>query len=193
MAFNPRLDKLKDRKFFLEMYIDSDNHDYKEVIEKAIKDCDRYAYIVHDKDVNEDGEIKKPHVHMFVRYYYQRSRTSVAVDIGLPLNLVEYSLSEKQSVRYELHADDINKHQYSIEEIISNYDISKFFAQGIEQDYMYSKAIFEFINCHPRCTFTDVVNYALSEDAKTTKCVMKNAYFWRCYINDCYKASLKDE
>lgn len=195
MAFNPKLDKEKDRKFFIELYLESENHDYEEVLKKATMFADRYAYIIHDKDfsTDENGVItpKKAHIHLFVRYHYQRSRKSVAEEIGLPLNLVEYSLSEKQSVRYLAHADNEEKFQYPFEEIKSNYDITKFFVTGVEQDYMYSKGVFEFIKNHARCTFTDVVNFAMSEDAKTLKCVMKNAYFWRSYINDMYKASLE--
>ena len=33
------------------------------------KDCIKdYAYIVHDKDKNNDGELKAPHIHLIMRF-----------------------------------------------------------------------------------------------------------------------------
>lgn len=72
--------------------------------------------ILHDKDVDEKGELKKPHYHFVVKFLNQRSRTAVAADLGIEQNYLEPCRDFKNSVTYLLHKNQPDKYQYDIEE-----------------------------------------------------------------------------
>lgn len=56
-----------DRKFEIKLYPDATNYDCSQVLLKAMKYWDYWAYITHDKDKDEDGLILKPHIHFIGR------------------------------------------------------------------------------------------------------------------------------
>ncbi len=76
-----------------------------------------YAYIVHDKDYNEDGEILKSHVHVVVRFSNARSKNGLAVELGIAPNYIEKSNSLDNSLLYLIHYHNDNKFQYEVEEV----------------------------------------------------------------------------
>lgn len=87
--------------------------------------CDKYAYILHDKDVKEDGSPKMPHIHLLA-HFIERPRFSSVKRI-LRGNATEDTTVLGQSVMskylafsYLTHANDPQKHQYSIDEVITN-------------------------------------------------------------------------
>ena len=51
------------RKFSGTFYVDSETYSADDVIQTIQEYFDEWAWIVHDKDVDENGELKKPHVH----------------------------------------------------------------------------------------------------------------------------------
>ena len=86
---------------------------------KSIK---RWAYILHDKDPG------KPHYHVMIDFgrSYEISRIYDWFDHpGLESsNLIEPVKSWTAFVQYLIHKNDPGKHQYAVDQIISNYDIS---------------------------------------------------------------------
>lgn len=97
---------------------------------KAIKD---YAYILHDKDVyNEDdvkknpslilGEAKPPHYHFALRLDNAYTFACVASWFGLAENFACKVKGEwVDMLKYLTHQNAPNKFQYSENEVISNY------------------------------------------------------------------------
>ena len=76
-----------DRKFELVLYPDSTSYDCQTVLSKACAYFNEWAYILHDKDLDENGQPKKPHFH-----FYGKSSGSpltpqgVASRLGVPLS-----------------------------------------------------------------------------------------------------------
>lgn len=88
----------------------------------------RYALIVHDKDVNEQGEPAKDHVHVMLSFENARSINSIAKALGdKPQYLQKWTKNEGNGYSYLIHItkNAINKHQYSPEEVKANFDYKK--------------------------------------------------------------------
>lgn len=102
----------RDRKFCVILYPDDQSH--MEALEK-IKECFDSAYILHDSDTLDTGELKKPHYHVVFTFPNPRYLSSVAEDLGIPENYIERCLKLNSALRYLIHADNPDKFQYSLE------------------------------------------------------------------------------
>lgn len=83
---------------------------------------EKYALILHDKDTNDNGEIKKEHVHVVVKYGGKRTLSSVRNEYakyGLENRFVD-TCNERAMLRYLVHLDNPEKYQYSKNEIDTN-------------------------------------------------------------------------
>lgn len=54
-------DGIKDRKYQGVLYPDSESYCCDDVLNILKSTFPEFAYILHDKDVDENGELKKPH------------------------------------------------------------------------------------------------------------------------------------
>lgn len=83
-----------------------------------------YYYILHDKDIADDGKLKKPHYHILIDFRSSRNLSTVVGYFSHFENLAENSferiISKKASIRYLVHLDDDLKHQYKMDEIKTN-------------------------------------------------------------------------
>lgn len=97
----------------------------KDSIEAKITACGaaKWAYAVHDKDIldGETGERKKPHTHIVLNFNNARSITAVADYFEILPQFVEpvKGKSERGALRYLLHLDNPEKHQYSQDELVT--------------------------------------------------------------------------
>ena len=100
-------------------------HLNKETLEKAldnnaIKD---YAYIIHDKDLKEDGTTKYKHYHISLRFKYSQDTKNIAKWFNVSENFVSKIKGKyEDSLLYLTHANAPEKYQYSIEEVKSNFN-----------------------------------------------------------------------
>lgn len=83
----------------------------------------RWAYILHDRDIERDGSTKKAHYHILLEFVNPRSVSSVAKMLGIAENMVEIVYSVEGSRLYLTHANAPDKTQYDISEVIANYDV----------------------------------------------------------------------
>ena len=85
---------------------------------------------LHDKDLDADGELKKPHWHIMISFDGPVTLTAVK-KYSLMLNCPEPRKvgSGKGLVRYMIHLDNPEKHQYDIDDIIAHNgaDIASYF------------------------------------------------------------------
>jgi len=109
------------RNFTLLLYPEDKTH--MEALEYIKKNYD-CAYIKHDKDITEDGEIKKEHIHCVIRVGNNpRWRSAIAEEIGISEAYIEGCNLIKQ-LRYLIHADQPEKYQYKLEEVEGNLKTS---------------------------------------------------------------------
>lgn len=95
-----------------------------------------YGLILHDKDIAEDGQIKEPHYHLFLKF--TNARTCQSIMKQFEGAHVEIPINETQSIKYLLHATKNakaqGKHQYAVEELLTN-NITKIQEVLKEEDY----------------------------------------------------------
>ena len=82
-----------------------------------IKQNYKYALITHDKDVNEDGELLKPHIHVVIKLDNTQEDTALEKNLGLRSGLVHTIFSLKGSLEYLIHLNNPEKYQYSLNDV----------------------------------------------------------------------------
>ncbi len=110
-----KLDTFSDRKFALLLYPEDKTH--MEALEKIKRSFD-YAVILHDKDVDEAGELKKSHWHVVITVgTNKRWNTALAKELGIEVNYIEKIRNLDRALEYLIHLNDADKYQYSIDEV----------------------------------------------------------------------------
>lgn len=116
----------KRREYAFLLYPDSCVADWLGVIKQLQQP---FFVILHDKDVNSDGTLKKPHYHVMILFNNPRAEGTIR-----QINLrcggnghFEPILSRRGYVRYLCHLDNPEKHKYAPESILGFYgaDYSK--------------------------------------------------------------------
>lgn len=124
------------RLFHLVLYPDATNYDFLQVLNDKVvnlKFCSKWAWSLHDQDVNDDGSLKKSHAHLVLSCKYPVRYKDVLSALGLPDSSMtlpdEFSKARsfRSMVRYLVHADNSKKFQYDISSISANFDFSSFF------------------------------------------------------------------
>lgn len=109
----------KFRSFAGTLYPDSDSYDCETLLSTIRSKFIDWAYILHDKDVDENGELKKPHIH-WVGRATPRCLSVVSNFLGLPENDIEVVKNFDNMVMYLIHLNDIDKFQYSPDDVETN-------------------------------------------------------------------------
>lgn len=94
---------------------------------KTIKNCsavDRYAYIIHDKDVDADGKLKAEHIHIMIRFAYSYNVLTLAKQLNLESQYVQHIVSRnyEDALLYLTHTNAKEKHQYAPDAVKANFD-----------------------------------------------------------------------
>ena len=96
----------------------------------------KYAYIIHDKDVytlddesknplHKAGSLKAPHIHLLLKFRCPQQIGNVAKWFDIKPNSVQKVKSEAAATAYLVHANAPEKHQYGINEVIANFDVEQ--------------------------------------------------------------------
>lgn len=109
----------KFRSFAGTLYPDSESYDCETLLSIIRSKFIDWAYILHDKDVNENGELKKSHIH-WVGRATPRCLSVVSNFLGLPENDIEVVKNFDNMVMYLIHLNDIDKFQYSPDDVETN-------------------------------------------------------------------------
>lgn len=87
----------------------------------------QYAFILHDKDVLEDGSKKTPHIHVVCNMNTTKQRIATilndltkSLDISPLLVTIDKYSSFNASIQYLIHKNNEEKYQYDIKDIITN-------------------------------------------------------------------------
>lgn len=106
--------------FMVEIY--RDDFQFAEQINALLQE-NEVIYIEHDKDIDEQGEIKKPHYHFVVKLKNACTISALSKRVGVAENMIEpIKRSFNGALKYLIHYNCENKYQYEIEEVKSNSD-----------------------------------------------------------------------
>lgn len=90
---------------------------------KCIKE---YAYIIHDKDTDEKGELKEPHIHLALRFDNGYDTKHISQWFGITENYISKLKGEWiDLLKYLIHKNAEDKYQYLEEEVVSNFNYSE--------------------------------------------------------------------
>ena len=155
------------RKFCGILYPDAENYVCDDVLEVIKSYFDSWAYVLHDKDIlEESGELKKAHYHWVGSLTNPVSISTIINRLDVPPQSVEYIRKRgkhdmwKGAVRYLIHDNNPEKFQYTVEEVVSNFDIRKFLSD--RDDVMQIQKILKFIDENPNCTIRNILDFAVA-------------------------------
>ena len=100
---------------------------------KAQKYLKYYAAIIHDKDINENGEPVQPHVHIVIQLAYACNYSGVAAGLKMPVQTINKIHGTKlyggkkvsdigKALLYLTHKNAPEKYQYSDELVVASPD-----------------------------------------------------------------------
>lgn len=93
-----------------------------EVLEKN-KHVKEYAFVIHDKDRNDDGLQKEAHIHCVLRLDNAYNFKTIGNWFGIPANCVgKINGRLSDALNYLTHRNAPDKFQYSDDEVVSNFD-----------------------------------------------------------------------
>lgn len=157
------IEKFRSRKMCLLLYPNEDIT-HKKAFEyiKNNYDC---AYITHDKDYNEVGEIKKSHIHIVISFPNAKWNTAIAEEIGITPNYIQSIKNYEKCLEYLIHYNDDTKHQYSIDEVNGNLkkNLLKFIVNDSKDENDKTIDLLDFIdNSNDYISITSFMRYCAS-------------------------------
>ena len=150
------------RIFLGVLYPDSESYDCQKVISRLEDTFTDLAYITHDMDVTEDGELKKAHIHWCGKRSSPAPLSTIANALGIAENNIEFCKSWKYSLRYLIHADNPEKFQYAPDKVTANFPYSAVIEGKLEA--MKSRQIYNFINENPTITSNGLAEWCFQND-----------------------------
>lgn len=103
---------------------------------------------LHDKDVNPDGEIKKPHWHVMMMFPSNKSYDQIReITMKLRSPNPQKIVNEKGMVRYFAHMDNPEKYQYSKNDIVAHCsaDLSQLLEVTKTERYTLIREMIKFV------------------------------------------------
>lgn len=141
------------------VYPDSESYVAAESLAKATQYFCQWCYVLHDKDLNDDGTPKKAHYHVYGKLDTARTPQSVANALGVGLSSLRAVSSWRGAVRYTLHFDHPDKHQYSADDVVSNFALAKFLT--VDDDVQAAR-IFSFLQSSRCSTVSELAAWAFA-------------------------------
>lgn len=154
------------RRFCGILYPDAENYNCDYVLETIRNYFDKWAYVLHDKDVlPETGELKKPHYHWVGSLLNPVQISTIINRLEVPSQSVEFIRKKggkdnwKGAVKYLVHDASPDKYQYNPDEVITNFDIFKFI--GSKDAVMQISKIVSYIDSNPNCSMRQVYDFCI--------------------------------
>ena len=112
------------RNWELVLYPDSDSYNVSFVLAALTGVFSQWAYILHDSDVDSVGNPKKPHYHFYGKCADKLTSSGLAYRVHVPESACRAVSSWKGALRYLVHADNPEKHQYNVSDISANFPLA---------------------------------------------------------------------
>lgn len=118
-----------------------------EFIEKVkhLKNLNKFAAIIHDKDTDKNGEPVKPHLHVMMEFSARIRPSSIAKQLKQKAQYFEVMSKRGQSLKYSVNngfaylihetyqAKKAKKYQYPMNNVVANFDYPNFITEIQEQ------------------------------------------------------------
>lgn len=148
------------------------------------------AVAFHDKDTNPDGEIKKPHYHVLMKFDTKKSVSQI-VDIVTDLVADTGGVPSPETIgsvrgyaRYLLHMDNPEKYQYDRATalyLFNGFDYDATIARD-DDDYKTLCAIYDYIDAHDIDYYSDLMRMLRKDEFEMFKVATKHTYAVVSYL-----------
>ena len=159
------------------------------------------AVAYHDKDTNPDGEIKKPHYHVLMKFDTKKSVSQI-VDIVTDLVADTGGVPSPESVgsvrgyaRYLLHMDNPEKYQYDRDTalyLFNGFDFDATIARD-DDDYKTLCAIYDYIDANDVSYYSDLMRMLRKDEFEMFKVASKHTYAVVSYLKAYEKSNWRFE
>lgn len=125
---------------------------------------------LHDKDLNGDGQPKKPHIHVGVFFAGNKTYEQVKeITDSLNCPIPQRCHSARALVRYMAHLDNPEKAQYSPSDIKGHggVDVADMLRPASSERYTLIAEMFAYIKKNNVVEFQDLVDYAKDNEFDT--------------------------
>lgn len=140
---------------------DSLPENYREILSDELHLCWCESPI-HDQDLNGDGSEKKAHIHFILSYEGNKSFEQVLyITERLHCPIPQMCGNMRAMVRYLIHIDNPEKHQYKREDIkcYGGFCLDDYFGRSLTENREVLKEIIEFCkdnDIHEMCELVDI-------------------------------------
>lgn len=146
------------------VYPDSAPNDWKKLLDNL--NVKWACSPLHDKDTDDDEQLKKAHWHIVICYSGNKSFEQVKDDLAeINCPIPQICRDVRSSVRYFIHKDHPHKYPYDIADIecYGGFDISDVFNPSKSEKVEIFKEIISYIRENDVQEFFDLMNYAMDE------------------------------
>jgi len=155
----------RSRSWCFVMYPESAPENWREIISEYSAP---YAISpMHDKDVNPDGEPKKPHWHVTIAHQTMKSFAQVSeLTARLNATIPQKVANMVGNIRYMIHKDNPEKAQYDKKDIITGcgFDIENYLSRTKTESRQIMREIYAFIRDSDINEFCDLMDYAFDNE-----------------------------
>jgi len=112
-----------------------------------------HVVILHDKDLDDEGKIKKPHYHAVLCMKNASWQSAISKEIGLSERFIQQIRNEEASLCYLTHKNEEKKHQYNVSEVSGSSRMlgrmKNFLEKETKGEGERCMELFEFIEKYP--------------------------------------------
>lgn len=131
----------------------------------------RYKAILHDRDIDQNGEIKKAHFHYVIKLDSTQTNEWLSNTLEIKPNYIQKIISLKGALDYLTHKYTPDKFQYEEEELFG--DLSLRTDENDDSDFYRLASLIVDYKIH---TFKELLPLCEKEKLLTT--LRKNSYFY---------------
>lgn len=128
---------------------------------------ENYIYILHNRDLNEENELKKEHYHVILHFPNARTTSTISKQLGIGEHLFYEIKSLNGQLRYLIHYDDDDKTRYETDEVKGTlYMLGKFKRsfRDSQDEATDVSLIYEFIVDNDIDDLQDLLNFVLDNN-----------------------------
>lgn len=174
----------KERYWTFIVYPESLPEDWKEILQQT--GLQIAISPLHNKDLNADGEIKKPHYHILLFFngpttYSRVEKITKMVNGTIPKRVI----SAIGMIRYLTHKDNPDKAQYDERDIttINGLDIDDVQGMTMSMELELKKGIIQLCRVKKITEYASLINYLIKEDMRDMfKIASNNTMFFNSYL-----------
>ena len=185
--------EIRTRNYSTIVYKDSAPENWLDILSDELVQCFISPY--HDKDVNPDGEIKKPHWHVLIMFDSVKSERQAQFIVdkikGVGCKRVN---SLRSYARYLCHLDNPDKYQYPISDVIQLYGADYLEVISLDSDkYPIIEEIIHFIEANNVTSFYLLCKYAFNYNESWKRLLCSgNTIFFKEYLKSKVWSNEKD-